>query len=181
MLEVVDLKLKFGSSTSALNFELAPGTVTWLRGKNGAGKSTLLLTLLGFEEAMEGKIIWQGDIQSFAYAQQKPDFAFGLSVSRVLELAGIDSGGEIATALGMQALLETPVTQLSGGEGQRVLLTIALSKNARYLLLDEPFASQDVHYIDQIKEIIAKQRAAGKSILITSHIEVEADQIVELI
>lgn len=181
MLEVVDLQLKFGSAIGALNFKLAPGTVNWLRGKNGAGKSTLLLTLLGFEEAMAGKIIWQGDRQSFAYAQQKPDFAFGLSVSRVLELAGVDNSGEIATALGMQTLLETPVTQLSGGEGQRVLLTIALNKDAQYLLLDEPFASQDVHYIAQIKELIAKQRTAGKSILIASHIEIEADQIVELI
>lgn len=181
MLEVVDLQLKYGSSTGAINFEVAPGTITWLRGKNGVGKSTLLLIILGFEAAKAGKITWQGDTQAFAYAQQKPDFAFGLSVQRVLELAGVDSDSEIAAELGMQPLLQTPVTQLSGGEGQRVLLTIAFSKDAQYLMLDEPFASQDVQFIAKIKGLIAQQRAAGKSILIASHIEVEADQVVELI
>ncbi len=59
MLEAVDLQLKYGSNIGALNFKLAPGTLTWLKGANGAGKSTLLLTLMGFETAREGRIIWK--------------------------------------------------------------------------------------------------------------------------
>ncbi len=181
MLEVVDLQLKYGSNIGALNFKLASGTLTWLKGANGAGKSTLLLTLMGFETAREGRIIWDGDTQSFAYAQQKPDFAFGLTVERVLELARVDCKGDVASRLGMGSLLKTSVTKLSGGEAQRVLLTIAFSNSAKYLLLDEPFASQDVQFIEQIKLIIKEQLEIGKAILVASHIAVEADQVIELI
>lgn len=181
MLEVFDLQLKYGSSNGALNFKLEPGTLTWLKAPNGAGKSTLLLTLMGFEAARQGRIIWEGDAQVFSYAQQKPDFAFGLTVERVLELAQVDVQSDIAARLGMKSLLKTSVSKLSGGEAQRVLLTIAFTKDAKYLLLDEPFASQDVQFIEQIKIIIKDQLKKDKAIMVASHIAVEADQVVELI
>ncbi len=98
-----------------------------------------------------------------------------------MELARVDCKGDIATRLGMSSLLKTSVTKLSGGEAQRVLLAIAFSKSAKYLLLDEPFASQDVQFIEQIKLIMKEQLKLGKTILVASHIAVEADQIIELI
>lgn len=180
MLEAKELKLSFGTSNEALNFKLLPNSVTWLRGRNGAGKSTLLLTLMGFQSPGSGGIFWQGGKDAFAYVPQKPDFRFSLSVARVLELAQVDLNSEIAQSLGMSALLETAVTELSGGEAQRVLLAIALSKKCEYLLLDEPFASQDMGSISKIKDLIAKQRASGRAVLIASHIEITADQIIEL-
>lgn len=181
MLEVIDLELRYGSNSKGLNFKLEPGTLSWLRGKNGAGKSTLLLTLMGFEDAKTGKVIWQGRSNAFAYAQQKPDFAFALTVQRVLQLAEVDLESELITRLGLKPLLDSSVTSLSGGEAQRVLLAIAFNSSAPYLLLDEPFASQDVEYIAVIKELLAQQKLEGRAILIASHIAIDADQIIELI
>ena len=181
MLEVIDLELKYGSYSKSLNFKLEPGTLSWLRGKNGAGKSTLLLTLMGFEDARLGKVIWYGQSNSFAYAQQKPDFAFALSVQRVLQLAGVDRDSELIKKLGLQQLLDSSVTSLSGGEAQRILLAIAFNSSAPYLLLDEPFASQDVEYVAVIKELLTEQKQKGRAVLIASHIAIEADQIIELI
>lgn len=180
MLEVKDLKLSYGSNNKTLTFKLSPGSVTWLKGRNGAGKSTLMLTLMGFQNASSGGIFWQGDETAFAYAPQKPDFRFGLSVARVLELAQVNSASDTALTLGMSEILDRPVTELSGGEAQRLSLAVAFNKNAELLLLDEPFASQDVESISKIKELIAKKRTAGCAVLIASHIEIPSDQIIEL-
>ncbi len=191
MLETKQLQLKCGATTSDLNLTLKPKTITWLRGKNGAGKSTLLHTLMGFTPAKSGSVVCDGvTVNSknpaataafFAYAQQKPDFAFGLSVARVLELAKLDLSGSISQSLGLQKIADQEVTKLSGGEAQRALLALALSNNAPYVLLDEPFASQDADSIRKIKELIEQQRQAGKSFLIASHIQVEADQELVLV
>lgn len=181
MITVKDLHLKYGASAKALNFKLNPGTVTWLIGKNGAGKSTLLLTLMGFQAAISGEISNPKGSDSFAYAPQKPEFNFGLTVRRVLELAHVSSDSPYVTKLGLEDVLDTAVTRLSGGEAQRVNLAIAISKQADYLLLDEPFASQDEGSINRIKKIIQEKRQAGSAILIASHIEVVADEVIELI
>lgn len=191
MLETKQLQLKFGATTSNLNLTLKPRTITWLRGKNGAGKSTLLHTLMGFTPAKSGSVICNdvtvnsknpaATAAFFAYAQQKPDFAFGLSVARVLELGKVDLSGSISQSLGLQKIADQEVTKLSGGEAQRVLLALALSSNAPYVLLDEPFASQDADSIRKIKELFEQQRQAGRCFLIASHIQVEADQELVLI
>ncbi len=191
MLETKQLQLKFGATTSDLNLTLKPKTITWLRGKNGAGKSTLLHTLMGFTPAKSGSVTCDGvTVNSknpaataafFAYAQQKPDFAFGLSVARVLELGKVDLSASISESLGLQKIADQEVTKLSGGEAQRVLLALALSSNAPYVLLDEPFASQDADSIRKIKELIEQQRQAGRCFLVASHIQVEADQELVLV
>lgn len=181
MINVKDLRLKYGANTKALNFNLDAGTITWLKGKNGAGKSTLLLTLMGFETAISGQITNPKGVNTFSYAPQKPDFNFGLSVRRVLELAQVARDSKYVTELGLEDVLDTAVTKLSGGETQRVNLAIAFNKSADYLLLDEPFASQDESSIARIKKMIQEKRSAGSAILIASHIEVAADQVLELI
>lgn len=181
MLKASDLLLNFGSNVNPLNFTLNPGTITWFAGKNGSGKSTLLLTLMGFQPLRTGKILYTETNNLFAYTPQKSDFAFGLTTQRVLELAKVDITGSVAEMLGIRRFMSTKVTELSGGEAQRILLGITFNKDAKYIFLDEPFASQDRDSIARIKELITEQRAQGKIIVITSHIELDADQIIELI
>jgi ABC-type Mn2+/Zn2+ transport system ATPase subunit len=191
MLEAKKLQLKFGATTQSLDFDLIPGSTTWLKGKNGAGKTTLLLTLLGFVPSASGEVVCEGKSinprnpsatsQFFAYLPQKPDFNFGLSVARIIELAQVDSLNSICQTLGIDQLLTQDVTKLSGGEAQRVLLSIILSSKAKYVLLDEPFASQDVESIGRIKELIKRQASSGRAFLIASHISIAADQELVLI
>lgn len=181
MLKASNLQLRFGSTVNPLNFTLNPGTITWFAGKNGSGKSTLLLTLMGFQPLRTGEISYTEAGNSFAYTPQKPDFAFGLTVQRVLELAKVDVNGSTAEVLGIRGFMSTQVTKLSGGEAQRILLAIAFSKDAKYIFLDEPFAAQDRESIVRIEGLIREQQALGKIIVITSHIELSADQFIELI
>lgn len=187
MLEAKNLQLTYGANQSPLNFKMEPGNLYWLKGKNGAGKSTLLLTLMGFVPAKSGQVLLDQqlvtakNVTNFAYLPQKPSFNFGLTVQRVLELAGVESNSSVAQKLGMRDLLEADVTKLSGGEAQRVMLVISLSSEAKYLLLDEPFASQDKTFIKVIQDLLEQELTKGNAILLASHIEVAAKEIIELI
>ena len=178
MLKVKDLVLQFGSYSQPINLEVKPGTTLWLRGENGAGKSTLLLTIAGIIRPKSGSIELSQD--DFSYAPQKPTFAFGLQTKRVLELAGIDAANPLIAKLGIESFVSTPVTELSGGEAQRVHIAIALNQNAKVVLLDEPFASQDLDSIQRIKDQIVQAKAKGKSFIIASHIDMEAEQTMVL-
>lgn len=178
MLKVKDLVLQFGSHTKPLSFEVEPGTTLWLRGENGAGKSTLLLTIAGIIKAKSGSV--ESPHDAFSYAPQKPMFAFGLETTRVLELAGIDSTSPVITKLGIETFLNTPVTDLSGGEAQRVQIAIALEQRANYVMLDEPFASQDLESIGRIKKLIEEAKEKGKTFIVASHIAIDADQVITL-
>lgn len=178
MLKVKDLVLQFGSHTTPLSFEVEPGTTLWLRGENGAGKSTLLLTIAGIIKAKSGSV--ELSHNAFSYAPQKPSFAFGLEAKRVLELAGIDSTNPLIAKLGIESFLNTPVTELSGGESQRVQIAIALGQGSSYVILDEPFASQDLESIERIKKLIEGAKEEGKTCIVASHIAIDADLMIEL-
>lgn len=178
MLIVKDLVLQYGSHTIRLNFEVKPGTTLWLCGQNGAGKSTLLLTIAGIIKAKNGLV--ESSHNTFSYAPQKPTFAFGLAAKRVLELAGIDSTNPLIANLGIESFLNTPVTDLSGGEAQRVQIAIALGQRSNYVILDEPFASQDLESIERIKKLIEEAKTEGKTFIVASHIAIDADQKIEL-
>jgi ABC-type Mn2+/Zn2+ transport system ATPase subunit len=178
MLKVKDLVLQFGSHTKPLNFEVKPGTTLWLRGENGAGKSTLLLTIAGIIKAKSGSV--ESPHSAFSHAPQKPSFTFGLGTKRVLELAGIDSTSPLITKLGIDSFLNTPVSELSGGEAQRVQIAIALGQKSNYVILDEPFASQDLESIERIKKLIEEAKTEGKTFIVASHIALDANQVIDL-
>ena len=178
MIKVKDLVLQFGSQTEPLSFEVKPGTTLWLRGENGAGKSTLLLTIAGIVKAKSGLV--ESSHIAFSYAPQKPTFTFGLEAKRVLELAGVDSSSSLIAKLGIESFLNTLVTELSGGEAQRVQIAIALGQRSNCVILDEPFASQDLESIGRIKKLIEEAKVEGKSFIVASHVALDANQVIDL-
>lgn len=173
--------LQYGSNKSPISFEVQRGTTTWLRGENGVGKTTLLLTILGFYSARSGKIEWTEGVDCFAYVSQKPTFEFGLTTRRVLDLAKVDINHSLIKGLQIQPLLDKRITSLSGGEKQRVQIGIALCQNASHILLDEPFASQDLESIELIKAAIASEQGLGKAFIVASHVKFHANQIISLV
>lgn len=190
MLEVSGLTLARGSYQEELNFNLNHSAIVWLRGNNGAGKTTLLLTLMGFEPPRSGQIFCNNlrvdsrkprkTAQNFSYLPQKPSFQFSMKVKRVCEVVELNLANPYAVTLGIPHLIDRDTAELSGGESQRLMLAIALNKKSDFRFLDEPLASQDDAYMEVIKELFNEEKKRGRALLISSHIAINADSIIDL-
>lgn len=146
-----------------LNFRAIPGEVVALLGPNGSGKSTLLRCLSGVLEPSRGSVRLGGenirDLSSKEIAKQVSvvpqfeDSVFEFTVYDVVAMGRYPwdefDDGHIKWALenaGCEDLVDRRVTELSGGEKQRVLFARALAQAGHVLLLDEPTAHMDVGY-----------------------------------
>lgn len=165
--------------------EFKAGTVTAIIGPNGCGKSTLLLAMAGDLPIASGEILLnETEVSKFTALElakirsvvlQQPVFNLAFTVREVLEMARI-AGSTLASEnqalldLEISDLAERKVTELSGGEKQRVAIALALSIDAPILLLDEPFAAQDVESSDRIIKLLQKAAMSGKTIILVAHL-----------
>ena len=170
-------------SDFSANFE--SGTITAIIGPNGSGKSTLLMAIAGDLPVATGQITLNGqklaeyEISELAklrsVVQQQPIFNLGFSVREVLAMArfaGSTAESEAAalTELAIIELANRKVTELSGGERERVAIALALAVDAPVLLLDEPFAAQDGESRDRIIELLKRLAKSGKTIILVVHL-----------
>lgn len=167
------------------NAEFIAGTITAIIGPNGCGKSTLLLAMAGDLPAASGEILFNGtEIGKFTALElaklrsvvlQQPIFNLAFTVREVMEMARL-AGSTLASEnqalldLGISDLSERKVTELSGGEKQRVAIALALSIDAPVLLLDEPFAAQDVESTERVIKLLQKAAKNGKTIILVAHL-----------
>ncbi|MBP2630393.1 MAG: hmuV 3 [Firmicutes bacterium] len=176
-----------------LNLKAQKGEFIGIIGPNGAGKSTLLKALRGLTKNTIGSVkLFGQEIAQFsdkeiacriAYMQQEVNLGFGFSTLEVV-LAGrypylswwqneCKADYEIARKYmnfaGVGHLEEKKVSQLSGGERQRVLLAKVLAQETPLLYLDEPTASLDLAYQEEIFRYCQRLCHEGKTVLIIVH------------
>lgn len=129
--------------------EVRKGEVIGILGPNGIGKTTFVKLLAGIEKADNGTEVSPYELR----VSYKPQYLSGEYNGIVEELLRNVSGeelktslfhSEILTPLNVERLLDRDVSQLSGGELQRVAIAICLSREAELYLLDEPSAYLDV-------------------------------------
>jgi ATP-binding cassette subfamily E protein 1 len=138
-----------GFSLSVEPGEAGLGEVIGILGPNGIGKTTFVKLLAGIEKPDVGVSPMQGD-SAVSYKPQYISAEYQGTVEQLLRGMAKDeftSGwykSEIMHPLDLEPLLERDVTQLSGGELQRVAISACLSKKALVYLLDEPSAYLDV-------------------------------------
>jgi ABC-type multidrug transport system ATPase subunit len=182
MLKINHVQLYVGTR-KPISFDLNPGEILWLRGGNGIGKTTLLKSILQQEKIASGEIIFEGSsmflaklagsLTNFSYCPQHSEYFDDLRVERILELLSISSDTESLRSLKIHNFFNSLCSQLSQGEKQRLDIAIALSKNCKISILDEPFASQDSKWITKISELISEQAVIGKAFIIASHVELK--------
>lgn len=168
VLEAEDLVVRFrrdrGVERTALDgvaIELSEGEVLGVLGPSGSGKSTLLRAIAGLETLERGSIHWAGEditavpvhLRGFALMFQDgqlfPHKTVGANIAYPLAIAGVDRTRsasrvtELLALVGLEGFAERRVTELSGGEQQRVALARSLAASPRLLLLDEPLSSLD--------------------------------------
>ena len=167
------------------NAEFKAGTISAIIGPNGCGKSTLLAAIAGDLPLTDGAIsLNEKDLKSYQIADlarlrsvvlQQPAFNLAFTVQEVLAMARL-AGSTAATEnaaiekLAIDDLVDRKVTQLSGGEKQRVAIALAIAVDAPVLLLDEPLAAQDVESTERIIELLKSEAKAGKTIILVAHV-----------
>jgi iron complex transport system ATP-binding protein len=168
-----------------VNLDLCQNEIMGLIGPNGAGKSSLLNAIAGLLES-SGQIKLAGeDITTLSQTMKarkvalQPQFiesAWALSVHDIVSMGRLpwgDSDQEIIHRVMQQANIEQfaqrRVNELSGGERARVWLARVLANQPQVLLVDEPVANLDIHYQQQVMQILRDFAKAGHTVLIAIH------------
>jgi ATP-binding cassette subfamily E protein 1 len=150
LLQWSEIKKSFGEfEFQAVPGEVKRGEVVGIFGPNGIGKTTFVKILAGIEEADSGETSAEEGMK----VSYKPQYISPQYSGTVEELLKETAEKEFQTSLynsqilqplKMQLLLDREVTELSGGELQRVAIAACLSRGAELYLLDEPSAYLDV-------------------------------------
>lgn len=177
-LQISSLEVGYGKRqvVKGANLTVEKGELVGLLGSNGSGKSTLIKTIAGINSQTKGKITWNGDTdltrlprkdlaKIVAYVPQSIGLSFGLDIREAVLLgrtpyfgtrprdedwAHVDAAIQ---RMGLDELGDRAVTELSGGQGQRVLIARALAQDPEILLLDEPTSALDIRYQWQTLEV----------------------------
>lgn len=191
---------------SDVSLSVGPGEFVALMGPSGSGKSTLLACLTGLEEPDAGFVFVNGAritrrteaerarlrAASFGILLQSGNLFAHLTVRQnialQLRLSGMSSRGDkvieqAVDAVGILNRIDAYPTELSGGEAARAGLAIALAKQPRVIVADEPTAEVDRETESHILDLFEARRGEGMSTLVATHSErlaARADRIVHL-
>jgi zinc transport system ATP-binding protein len=157
-----------------VDIDIGRGEIVTLIGPNGAGKTTLVHVLLGIVRPDRGQVHRMANLV-VGYVPQRFDIdrTIPLTTARFVALGGSARAEEIEQSLaevGALPLLERQLSELSGGELQRVLLARALARSADLLVLDEPARGVDHAGEAELYTLIGRLRSErGFSVLLVSH------------
>lgn len=161
-----------------VDFSVTKGSYCAIIGSNGSGKSTLLKVVAGLLKPLKGSVAHH--FKRVAYLPQNGNFnrTFPISVADVLKMGRfVYANGNYnhqalegaLSAVKLTIPLNCPISNLSGGQFQRVLFARILLQNPDLLLLDEPFNGIDEETILDIASLLADLHAKGKTILLAVH------------
>jgi spermidine/putrescine transport system ATP-binding protein len=144
-----------------ISFIAGVGETVCLLGKSGSGKSTLLRIIAGLEEPESGQILWDGvdlastpphlrdfglvfqDYALFPHINVYDNVAFGLRMRRLSQDEISERVADSLAMVNLRGFERRRVTDLSGGEQQRIALARALAPRPRLLMFDEPLGALD--------------------------------------
>ncbi len=176
---------------SQVNLDIKPNRLTMIAGRNGAGKSSLLRILSGEEKQYQGSALFVNNelktckpeslATQRAVLPQHPNAGFSFTAKEIISLGAfpyrvasdiVDQHiDELANKLGVYHLLNRPLTNLSGGEQQkihvgRVMLQSLLSNELhKVMLLDEPANNLDLTYQHEIYEMMKSSNSTVVAIV----------------
>lgn len=190
VIEVMALRKRYGRTWAlrGIDLQVEEGRVLGLLGPNGSGKSTLLRILAGVGHPTSGEVRVLG---------QAPGRATKARVAFVPEVEHIYHWMRVADALKFQEnffadfqptrareLLEfmgldraTPVSSLSKGQRARLKLVLALGRDARVVLLDEPFSGIDPPSRERILQGLLMAYREDRTMVISTHLVGEAEKL----
>lgn len=193
MLKIEHLKKHYNNFFLDCSLEIMQGCVTGLIGQNGAGKSTTFKAILGLISIDGGNItIFGKDIKDFT-TKDKEELGIVLSDSgfsgylRIKDIIPVlqnmyskfDKSFFIEQVQRFQLPLDKKIKDFSTGMKAKLKVLIAISHNAKLLILDEPTAGLDVIARDELLEMLREflEKDEERSILISSHISSDLESL----
>ena len=191
MIEIKNLTVTYKDTPALdnINVTLSKSKIIGIVGPNGAGKSTLIKAVLNIISSkgiikIDDKLS-KDQLGSVAYVEQKIniDYNFPIKVRECVSLGIYPKIGlfknlnksdwqkvdEALKLVGLEEFSNRQISELSGGQFQRVLIARCLVQEAKYIFLDEPFVGIDSVSEEIIMNTLRKLRDNGHTILIVHH------------
>lgn len=191
MIEIKNLTVTYKDTPALdnINVTLSNSKIIGIVGPNGAGKSTLIKAVLNIISSkgiikIDDKLS-KDQLGSVAYVEQKIniDYNFPIKVRECVSLGIYPKIGlfknlnksdwqkvdEALKLVGLEEFSNRQISELSGGQFQRVLIARCLVQEAKYIFLDEPFIGIDSVSEEIIMNTLRKLRDNGHTILIVHH------------
>lgn len=180
-------------AVDGVTFGIQEGEIFGLLGPNGAGKSTLIRMMLDIYRPDEGSVLVFGhpmqreDLDRIGYLPEERGLYRKRRVIQVLrylgQLKGLDASAATASAdrwltrLAMQEYRDKKVETLSKGNQQKIQLIGTLLGDPPLLVWDEPFSGLDPVNANQVRDLLMELRAAGTTIVLSTHLMAQAEAI----
>lgn len=178
---------------SDINFTLNRGEIVGLVGRNGTGKTTLFRTIANHYQEDSGEVIINGtslkkeclNYEEIFYLDNQYNFLANLTVNRIASYykklyLGFDSEKFFGLIKKHRLPEQVVFKRLSKGMKGLLMIILAISSGANYLLLDEPFDGLDVLIKKQAIQLVLNEVSLNqRAILISSHNLVELEQLID--
>lgn len=182
MLELVDIYKSYEGAKllNGISFSAGESEIICLLGASGSGKSTLLQIIAGLDIPDSGKVLWEGkdlaltpthlrnfglmfqDYALFPFMNVFENVAFGLKMQNIPKADIKIRVEEILKQVDLERFANRKVSELSGGEQQRVALARVLAPKPKLLMFDEPLGALDrslrEDLQDELRRILRKSR-----------------------
>lgn len=194
MVTIENLYKKFGKNEvlKGIDLTINDGGIIAVLGPNGSGKTTLIKSILGMVIPNKGTISINGQNikkdskyrKEIDYLPQIANFPGNLTVQELIKMIKDlrdkpANDDELIAFFKLENFLDKKLVTLSGGTKQKVNLVLTFMFNSPLVILDEPTSGLDPISLIRLKEWIHKEKAKGKTILITSHIMSFVEEIAE--
>ncbi|HEX2133641.1 MAG TPA: ABC transporter ATP-binding protein [Actinophytocola sp.] len=195
VIDIEGLRCSYGTfeAVRGISLRVRRGELFALLGTNGAGKTTTIEVLEGLRRASAGRVRVLGldpvrDRRALrprtGVMLQKGGFSDSLTVRETVDLwrsftARPRPVDEALDLVGLSDKLDTGVAQLSGGEGRRLELALAVLGRPELLFLDEPTTGMDPASRRRTWEVVRRLQEDGTSVLLTTHYLEEAELLAD--
>lgn len=190
LLEIKQLEHRYGNkmTLAGLNLTLETGEIIGLLGPNGVGKTTLMKIICGLISNYEGSVLIDGNpigIQSKSLVSYLPDQTYFRKSENIRSAIGMfrdfytdfDEKKALEMAIDLQLGAKQKIGSMSKGMQEKLQLIFVMSRKARLFVLDEPMGGIDPSTRDYILTTILNQYTEDSSILLSTHLVHDTEQI----
>jgi ABC-type multidrug transport system, ATPase component len=191
MLQASNLSKKYNGRTALdhVNVEMGDGKIYAFLGPNGSGKTTFMKILASLTKQSEGELLLDGKALSI---KSRADVAYLPTETHAYPFMTVGEFGEYYKTFfkdfdeirykswveRMKISFRTPFKVLSSGMDKKVRVAATLAREAKVLILDEPFNGVDLLAREEIEKMILEVMSDDRTIILSSHLVEEVESYV---